>query len=68
MITYRDMTFCCNQQCKKRCSRFLTPEIEKQAEAYGLPVAMSNMICLDCGEDGKYELKIEEEDGADREQ
>lgn len=59
MITYRDMTFCVNEQCKKRCSKFLTPEIEKQAEEYGLPVAVSNMICLDCGEDGKYEYKGE---------
>lgn len=57
MITYRDMTFCVNEQCKNRCSRFLTPEIEKQAEEYGLPIAVSNMICLDVGEDGKYEYK-----------
>ena len=59
MLTYRDMTFCVNEQCKKRCSRFLTPEIEQKARQFGLPIAMSNMICLDCGEDGKYEYKGE---------
>ena len=63
MIHYRDMTFCCNEKCKKRCSRYLTPEIIKAAEQYGLPVAMSEFICLDCGEDGVYELKTEETDG-----
>lgn len=56
-IVYKDKTFCANQNCKKRCERFLTPEIEQAAEAYGLPVAVSEFICLDCGEDGKWELK-----------
>lgn len=60
MICYKDRTFCVNEACTKRCKRFLTPEIEAAAKAYGLPVAVSQMICLDCGEDGTYELKIEE--------
>lgn len=53
-IVYKDKTFCVNQSCKKRCERFLTPEIEQAAEAYGLPVAVSEFICLDMGEDGVY--------------
>ena len=61
MITYRDRTFCSNRDCKKECFRKLTPEIEKAAEQYGLPIAMSEFICLDCGEDGVYELKTEED-------
>ena len=63
MIHYRDMTFCVNKECKKKCKKYLTPEIIQAAEAYGLPVAMSEFICLDCGEDGVYELKTEETDG-----
>ena len=53
-IVYRDRTFCVNQSCKKRCERFLTPQIEQAAEAYGLPVAVSEFICLNQGEEGVY--------------
>ena len=44
MVTYRDMTFCINDKCKKKCKRYLTPEIMQAAEEYGLPVAMSNIV------------------------
>lgn len=60
MITYRDMTFCINTECKNRCKRFLTPEIKQAAQRYGLPVACSEFICLDKGEDGKWRLDIDE--------
>ena len=62
-ITYRDTTFCVNQNCKKRCRKYLTFEIQTAAEQCGLPLAVSEFICLDCGEDGVYELKTEETDG-----
>jgi len=52
-ITYKDRTFCVNKSCKNRCSRFLTEEIKKEAEEYGLPIAMCNCICTDVGEDNK---------------
>ena len=61
MIHYKDKTFCVNEKCKKKCNRYLTPEIIKAAEQYGLPVAMAEMICLDCGEDGVYKLQDGEE-------
>lgn len=57
VITYRDITFCINQNCKKRCNRFLTPQIEQKAQEYGLPLAVAELICLDCGDDGVYEYK-----------
>ena len=63
MIGYRDMTFCINENCKKRCFRYLTPEVIYAAEQYGMPVAMAEMICLDCGDDGVYKLETEETDG-----
>lgn len=50
MIHYKDTTFCVNQDCKKRCSRYLTEEIEKEAKEYGLPLAVTEMICTDVGE------------------
>lgn len=62
MITYRDMTFCVNNDCKKKCSRFLTPETLHTAEQYGLPVAMSSFICMDCNEDGTWEYKTGEDE------
>lgn len=61
MITYRDMTFCVNKSCTKECKRRLTPQIEQAAEQYGLPIAMSEFICLDEVEEGKWELKQDEE-------
>lgn len=61
MITYRDMTFCTNHSCKKRCRKFLTPEIIAAAQQFGLPVACTEYICLDKGEDGTYEYKTMEE-------
>jgi len=42
MICYRDMTFCCfYKDCKKasECHRPLTPDIEKAAKMFGMPVA-----------------------------
>lgn len=61
-ITYKDKTFCINEKCKKKCNRYLTPEIIAAAEQYGLPVAVAELICLDCGDDGVYELKTEDKD------
>jgi hypothetical protein len=55
-VVYKDMTFCVNQKCKKRCGRFLTEEIEKKAIKYRLPLACSVFICLDKGEDGVYRM------------
>ncbi len=57
---YRDITFCVNEHCKKRCNRFLTSEIEAAATAYGLPVAVTKYICLDKGEDGVYNYTNED--------
>ena len=54
MIVYKDMTFCINTHCTKKCSKFLTPEIELAAKHYGLPIACSEYICLYAGEDGVY--------------
>ena len=59
MLVYKDRTFCVNEQCTKRCKKYLTCEIEKAAKAYGLPLAVASFICLDCGEDGIYEKKEE---------
>lgn len=47
MFTYRDMTFCNNRNCKKRCSRKLTKKIRKDAEALGMPIAIANYNCED---------------------
>ena len=55
MITYRDMTFCVNEDCTKRCNKYLTCEIEEKAKMFGLPLAVASFICLDMGDDGKYE-------------
>lgn len=56
MITYRDRTFCSNRECKRDCYRKLTPAIERAAEQYGLPIAVSDFICLEETEEGKWEL------------
>ena len=40
MITYRDMTFCVNQQCKQKCDRRLTKQIEQDAN--GMPIAVAD--------------------------
>lgn len=50
MITYKDKTFCVNKNCKNRCSRYLTEEIEKEAKQFGLPLVVTEMICTDVGE------------------
>ena len=60
MITYRDMTFCVNEKCTKRCERFLTNELEQAAKAYGLPLAVASFICLNQGKDGVYRHETEE--------
>lgn len=62
MFTYRDMTFCVNQDCKKRCFKFLTPQIEQRASQLGMPVAVAEFICLDCGSDGVYKLEVDEDE------
>ena len=49
------MTFCVNEECTKRCSKYLTCEIQEQAQRFGLPLAVASFICLDMGDDGKYE-------------
>ena len=53
-ILYRDMTFCVNQRCQKRCERFLTPAKEQAAKQWGLPVAVAEFICMNQGKDGVY--------------
>ena len=63
MIVYKDITFCINNNCSKKCRRFLTPQIEAEAQAYGLPIACAELICVDKGEDGVYrceDIKDEE--------
>lgn len=51
MITYRDMTFCNNKECKKtNCPRMLTDEIIKQANEFGLPyLSVADFDCEDKG-------------------
>lgn len=51
MFTYKDMTFCINDKCKKTCSRKLTEQITESAKKIGMPLAVSNYICVDCGDD-----------------
>lgn len=55
MITYKDMTFCVNEECTNKCKKYLTCEIEEAARKFGLPLAVTSYICLDKGEDGVYE-------------
>ena len=55
MITYRAMTFCVNEECSKKCGKYLTRELEEKAKMFGLPLAVASFICLDQGEDGVYE-------------
>lgn len=38
MICYRDMTFCCNENCTCPEWRKLTPDVMNAARAAGLPV------------------------------
>ena len=49
------MTFCVNEECTKKCHKYLTCEIEEKAKMFGLPLAVASFICLDMGDDGKYE-------------
>ena len=49
------MTFCVNDKCKKTCSKKLTEKITEEAEKFGLPLAVSNYFCIDCGEDDTVE-------------
>mgnify|MGYP003436519072 CR=1 FL=1 len=51
-LVYKDMTFCVNKQCTKKCRRYLTCEIKAKAKAFGLPIAVASFICVDKGEDG----------------
>lgn len=55
MLTYRDTTFCVNAECTKKCSKYLTCEIQEQAQRFGIPLAVASFVCLDQGEDGVYE-------------
>ena len=45
MITYRDMTFCDNKNCKKDCYRKLTKEVCKKANEFGLPISVAIFDC-----------------------
>ena len=45
MLTYRDMTFCVTKDCKKPCQRYLTKEIQEQADKAGLPIAIADYNC-----------------------
>ena len=60
MICYKDMTFCVNEQCTKRCKKYLTCEIEQAAKDFGIPVAVASFICLDQGENGVYKHESED--------
>ena len=60
-MVYRDMTFCVNEECKNRCSKYLTCEIEEKTKAFGLPLAVASFICLDKGEDGIYQKDVKDE-------
>lgn len=55
MLCYKDMTFCVNDKCKKTCSKKLTEKITEEAEKFGLPLAVFNYFCIDCGEDNTVE-------------
>lgn len=59
-MTYRDMTFCANTQCNKKCYKYLTCEIEESAKKFGLPLAVASFICLDKGEEGVYKMESED--------
>lgn len=60
MICYKDMTFCVNQNCKNKCRKFLTPEIEQAAKHFKMPLAVAEYICLDKDENGVYKHETEE--------
>ena len=62
MITYRDMTFCVNEKCTKKCFKYLTCKIQKAAEAYGLPLAVASFVCLEQDDDGVYRLQEDKEE------
>lgn len=51
MYCYKDMTFCVNDKCKKPCNKKLTEKITETANKLGMPLAVGNYICTDCGED-----------------
>lgn len=55
MIVYRDRTYCSATSCSKfeGCNRAYTHKVQKDAEAFGLPVSLVEK--LDCYEerDGK---------------
>ena len=55
MLTYKDRTFCINEECVKKCYRYLTYEIQEQARRFGLPLSVASFICLEKTEEGKYE-------------
>ena len=50
MLTYKDTTFCVNENCKKPCRRKLTAAIEQEADVFGLPLAVAEFDCVDEGE------------------
>lgn len=51
MLCYKDMTFCINEKCKRACKKKLTVKITQEAEKLGLPIACSNYICTDMGDE-----------------
>ena len=61
-MVYRDMTFCVNDKCKKTCSRKLTKKITEKANKLGMPIAVSNYFCTDCGNELGSSCSAEEDD------
>ena len=57
MIVYKDMTFCINDKCTRKCRKYLTRETELAAKSCGLPICTASFICLDQGEEEKNEIK-----------
>ena len=53
MICYRDRTFCSSKNCKDKCGRKLTQQVQEGAEKWwgneNAPIAVSEY----CDEDGK---------------
>ena len=56
MICYKDTTFCCSKNCKNKCGRKFTKEIQQGAEKWwggeGAPIAFSE-FCDENGEEIK---------------
>ena len=42
MLCYKDKTFCMSDCTNSECSRFVYPELQKEAENFGLGLALSD--------------------------